>query len=181
MTIFISVCGSLKSVHALLNRGQRNQMAALKKANGNKESSGIDSQQNFVGRAHHCHRFWIAQAQSDLPAFTGKFRLSTQVRNTAVLQPGDYTVTVENYGRPAYAIVRDSAGRSVARFMCQILDEQTSARNELFLRQKDGQFRVYGLNLGNLGTTLVYDPALAREAALDARVTQAVPVIVAKR
>lgn len=124
----------------------------------------------------------LAQAQSDLPSFTGKFTLTTQVRwNTIVLRPGDYTVILENNGRPAFAIVRDSEGRSVARFMCQILDGQTNVRNELFLRQKDGQFRVYALNLGSLKTMLVYDPALAREAALDARVTQTVPVMVAKR
>lgn len=81
----------------------------------------------------------IAQAQSDLPVFTGKFTLSTQVRwNTAVLQPGDYSVIVENFGRPAYAIVRNSEGRSVARVMCQILDGKASARNELYIRERDG-------------------------------------------
>ena len=39
----------------------------------------------------------IAQAQSDLPAFTGKFTLATEVRwATLVLRAGDYTVTIEN-------------------------------------------------------------------------------------
>lgn len=124
----------------------------------------------------------IAQAQTDLPVFTGKFTLTTQVGwNTVVLRPGEYSVTVENDSRPAYAIVRDSEGRSVARLMCQIVDEQTNARSELFIRQKDGQFRVYSLNIANLGKMFVYDPALAREAVLDARASQTVPVVLARR
>jgi len=124
----------------------------------------------------------IAQAQSELPAFTGKFSLATQVRwNTVVLRPGDYTVTIENNGWPTYAVIRNSEGRSLARLMCQITDGSTHARNELLIRQKDGQFRVYSMNLGSLGKALVYDPALAREAVLDARAPQTVPVMVARR
>jgi hypothetical protein len=35
----------------------------------------------------------IAQAQSDLPAFTGKFTSTTQVHwDKTILQPGDYTI-----------------------------------------------------------------------------------------
>lgn len=124
----------------------------------------------------------MAHAQSDLPSFTGKFTLTTQVRwNTVVLRPGDYTVTLENDSRPAFAIVRDSESRSVARLMCQVVDGQTTARNALFIRKKDGQLRVYALNLGSLGRMLVYDPALAREAVLEARAPQTVPVMLAKR
>ena len=124
----------------------------------------------------------IAQAQTDLPVFMGKFSLTSQVQwNNTVLRPGDYTVILENDSRPAYAVVRDSEGRSVARLICQIVDGRTSARNELFIRQKDGQFRVYSLSLGSLGKMLVYDPSLAREAVLDAHVPQTVPVMLARR
>jgi len=124
----------------------------------------------------------IAQAQTDLPAFTGKFTLTTQVRwSTVVLRPGDYTVTIENNGWPTYAVIRNSEGSSLAQLMCQITDGSTHARNELLIRQKDGQFRVYSMNLGSLGKALVYDPALAREAVLDARALQTVPVMLAKR
>ena len=124
----------------------------------------------------------IAQAQTDLPVFTGKFTLTTQVKwSTVVLQPGDYTVTIENDSRPTYALIMNSEGRSVGRLMCQIVDGPTSARNELFIRGKDGQFNVYSLNIPSLGKMLVYDSALAREAVLDARAPQTVPVMLARR
>jgi hypothetical protein len=124
----------------------------------------------------------IAQAQADLPVFAGKFNLVTQVRwNTLTLRPGDYSVTIENEGLPAFAVVRDSKGRALGRLMCQVVGAPTNAHNALFIREKDGQFRVYSLNLGSIGKMLVYDPALAKEAVLDARAPQTVPVMLAKR
>lgn len=124
----------------------------------------------------------IAQAQTDLPVFTGKFTLTTQVKwSTVVLRPGDYTVTIENDSRPTIALIMNSEGRSVGRLMCQIVDGPTSAHNELFIRGKDGQFHVYSLNIASLGKMLVYDPALARDAVLDARAPQTVPVMLARR
>lgn len=124
----------------------------------------------------------IAQAQSDLPAFRGKFTLTTQVRwSNIVLRPGDYDFTIENDGLPMFVLVRDSSGRAIARLMCGVMGGQKEARNALFFREKDGQLRVYSLSLGILGRMWVYDPALAREAVLDARAPQTVPVMVAKR
>ena len=124
----------------------------------------------------------IVNAQTDLPVFTGKFTLVTQVRwNTLVLRPGGYTVTIENESLPSFAVLSDSEGHLLARLMCQIVDVQTSARNALFIKEKDGQFRVYSLSLGSLGKMLVYDPSLAREATLQAHAPQTVPVVLAKR
>ena len=122
----------------------------------------------------------IAQAQ--IPTFTGKFTLTTQVQwNRTVLQPGDYTVTIESINAPVAALIRDSSGRPVARFISRIDSGKTSARNALFIQEKDGQPRVYALALANLGKVLVYDPALSREAVLEARAAQTVPVTLAKR
>jgi hypothetical protein len=122
----------------------------------------------------------IAQAQ--IPTFTGKFTLTTQVQwSRTVLQPGDYTVTIESINPPATALTRDSSGRPVARFISRIDSGKTSAGNVLFIREKDGQLRVYALALANLGRVLVYDTALAREAVLEAQVPQTVPVMLARR
>jgi len=122
----------------------------------------------------------IAQAQ--IPTFTGKFTLTTQVQwSRAVLQPGDYTVTIESISAPTPALIRDGNGRPVARFLSGIDDGKPSTGNALLIREKGGQLRVYALALANLGKVLVYDPALAREAVLAARVPQTVPVMLAKR
>lgn len=124
----------------------------------------------------------IAQAQHTIPAFTGKFTLTTQVQwDKTILQPGDYTVIIESISAPTAALIRDGNGRAVGRFITSIDGGKTSAKNGLLIREKGGQLRVYSLALGDLGKTLVYDPALAREAVLQARVPQTVPVILAKR
>lgn len=123
-----------------------------------------------------------SQAQTDLAVFTGKFMLGNQVLwGETVLQPGDYTITIGSSSMPTFALVRDSKGRPVARFVSRIAGGQTSAGNALLIREKDGQLRVYSLALRSLGRVLVYDPALAREAVLEARATQTVPVMLAKR
>ena len=126
----------------------------------------------------------IAQAQGYPPTFTGTFTLTTQVRwDAAILRPGDYTITIESNGnsRPIFALVRDSKGRAVGRFMSNIVGDQTSAHNALLIGEKDGQLRVYSLALGSLGSVLMYDTELAREAILEARAPQTVPVTLAKR
>jgi len=122
-----------------------------------------------------------APAQSEAVAFTGKFMLNNQVVwGNTVLQPGDYTITIGSSSMPTFALVRDSTGRPVARFMSRIDGGLTSAGNALLIREKDGQLRVYSLALRSLGRVLLYDPALAREAVLEARAPQTVPVMLAK-
>lgn len=123
-----------------------------------------------------------AQAQNGLSAFTGKFTLTTQVQwDKTVLQPGDYTVTIESVSVPTAALIRNGSGRLVARFLSGIDDGKPKTGDALLIREKGGQLRVYALALANLGKVLVYDSALAREAVLEARVPQTVPVMLAKR
>lgn len=123
-----------------------------------------------------------SQAQTDLAVFTGKFTLGNQVQwGETVLQPGDYTITIESGSMPTFALVADGKGRPVARFVSAIDGGQTSGGNALFIREKDGQLRVYSLALSSLGRVLVYDPALAREAVLEAHASQSVPVMLARR
>jgi hypothetical protein len=124
----------------------------------------------------------IAQAQSDLPAFTGKFTLTNQVLwGDIALQPGNYTITIGCSGMPTFALIRDSKGRPVVRFVSGIDGGRTRAGNALLISQKGGQLRVYSLALASLGKVLVYDPVLAREAVLEARANQTVPVTLARR
>jgi len=65
--------------------------------------------------------------------------------------------------------------------MTGIDDGRKSATNALLIQEKGGELRVYALALAGLGKVLVYDPALAREAALEARAPQTVPVTLAER
>ena len=128
--------------------------------------------------------FFIAtsQAQTDLVVFAGKFTLTDQVLwGKTVLPSGDYTITIGSTSMPTFALVRDGKGRPVARFASRIDSGRTSAGNALLIREKDGQLRVYSLALRSLGRVSVYDPALAREAVLEARSPQTVPVMLTKR
>ena len=120
-----------------------------------------------------------SQAQFDIPAFTGKFRLTTHAQwDKTVLPPGDYTITIGSSSTPTFALVRDSKGRLVARFTSGLDGGKTPAGNALLLKEKNGQLRVYSLALASLGKVLVYDTVLAREAVMEARASQTVPVMV---
>jgi hypothetical protein len=102
----------------------------------------------------------IAQAQ--IRTFTGKF-------------------TLTSINAPTAALIRDGNGRPVGWFTSGIDGRKTSTGNALLIRDKHGQLRVYALALADLGMVLVYDPALAREAVMEARVPETVPVMLAKR
>jgi hypothetical protein len=124
----------------------------------------------------------IAQAQTDLSAFTGKFTLTNQVLwGESILSPGNYTIAVGSANGSTWALVRDGKGRPIARFMGGIDSGKKPAENALLVKEKAGQLHVYSLAIATLGRVLVYDPALAREAVLEARATQTVPVMSAKR
>ena len=82
---------------------------------------------------------------------------------------------------PSFALVADSKGRPVARFVSRVDGGDARVRNALLIGEQNGQLRVYSLALGSLGRVLIYDPALAREAVLEARAPRTVPVMLAKR
>ena len=123
----------------------------------------------------------IAHAQLGVPTFTGKFRLINPVLwGKTVLQPGDYTVTIESISSPTAALIRDGSGRPIARFITGIDAGKTSAGNALLIREKGGQLLVYALAIPSLGKVLVYDRALAQEEVMEARGPRTVPVVLAK-
>ena len=62
-----------------------------------------------------------SQAQTDMVVLTGKFTSGNQVLwSETVLRPGDYTITIGSTSMPTFALVRDSKGRHVARFVSGI-------------------------------------------------------------
>jgi hypothetical protein len=125
---------------------------------------------------------FVGIAQAQIPTFTGKFTLTTQVQwSRTVLQPGDYTVTIESISAPTATLIRDSSGRPVARFISRIDSGKTSTGNALLIREKGEQLRVYALALASLGKVLVYDSVLAHEQIMEARAPQTLPVMLAKR
>jgi len=123
-----------------------------------------------------------SQAQAGLPAYALEFTLTSQTRwGGTVLQPGDYTITLGSTAPPAFGIIRTGQGRTVAIVVSKIRNEQATRRSALLLKEKEGQLCVHSLALADLKTVLVYDPALARENGLEARASQTVPVIWAKK
>jgi hypothetical protein len=156
---------------------------ALRKENLMKTNSGnLGSQVLAAALLTSLFLIGTIQAQTDVPIFTGKFTLTTQVQwNTTLLQPGDYTITIGSSGIPASALVRDAKGRPVARFGAGIDSGETSAGNAMLIREKGGRLRVYSLALASLGKVLVYDPVLAREAVTETRAPHTVTVMLAKR
>ena len=123
-----------------------------------------------------------AQAQTDLPAYVGKFTLTDQIHwGNSVLQPGDYTITIGSTSAPIIALIRNGEGRPVARLLSGVRGGNNCVVNALLMKEKDGQFWVHSLALADLRMVLVYDPTLARETIQEARVSKTVPVIWAKK
>jgi hypothetical protein len=127
----------------------------------------------FVGTA-------LAQGQS--PAYVGKFTLTYQIHwGKSVLQPGNYTITIKSKGTPIIALIRKADGDPVTNVMSGGRSGNTNGVNGLLIKEKDGQLIVHSLALADLGMVLIYDPTLAREKVQEARVSQTVPVMWAKK
>jgi hypothetical protein len=127
----------------------------------------------FVGTA-------LAQGQS--PAYVGKFTLTYQIHwGKSVLQPGNYTITIKSIRTPIIALIRKADGDPVTNVMSGGRSRNTNGVNGLLIEEKDGQLIVHSLALADLGMVLIYDPTLAREKVQEARVSQTVPVMSAKK
>jgi hypothetical protein len=122
------------------------------------------------------------QAQTDLPVCRGEFTLPYQVQwGKSVLQPGDYTITIQSFGTPSIAKISKSDGRGGIMVVARVHGEPRRGVNALLVKDKDGQLTVHSLSLANLKMMLIYDPSLARESVQEARVNRTVPVVWAKR
>ena len=123
-----------------------------------------------------------SHAQIDVPAYEGRFTLAQTIQwNTTTLEPGDYMFTIGSTGSPVFTLISTASGRPVARLKNWSRSNSTNGENALLLKEKNGRLQVYSLSLADLGMVLIYDPALAREAVRESRVSRTVPVMWAKR
>ena len=123
-----------------------------------------------------------ARAQGQFPAYVGKFTLAYQVVwGDSVLQPGNYTITIQSIGAPIVALVRNSDGDAVTHVVSGARSRNPNGVNAILIKEKDGQLRVHSLALAGLGMVLIYDPTLARTTVQEARVSQTVPVTWTKK
>lgn len=122
-----------------------------------------------------------AQAQSERPAYVGKFTLAQQIHwGTDVLQPGSYTITIKSLGAPIIALIRNGDGDAITHVVSGASSGPAKDVNALLIKEKNGQLTVHSLALADLGMILIYDPSLARQAIREARASQSVPVMWAK-
>ena len=122
------------------------------------------------------------QAQGDLTVYFGKFTLAHQVHwGKSVLLPGDYTLTIKSTATPVLALVQKVDGHAAIRVMSGARENKTNGVDALLIKEKDGQLRVHSLSLAQLGMVLIYDPLLAQEPVQEARVSQSVPILWARK
>jgi hypothetical protein len=123
-----------------------------------------------------------ARAQGVSPTYVGKFTLTQQIHwGKGVLQPGNYTITIKSLGSPVIATIRTADGNAVTDVMTAARTRNTNGSSALLIKEKKGQMKVCSLTLADLGTVLIYDSALAREAVQEARANQTVPVTWARK
>jgi hypothetical protein len=125
-----------------------------------------------------------ANAQSSRQ-FQGKFTLPYEVRwGDAVLPPGEYWLRIEQTSSLVPVIVSVTATNGKRFFLhTPITSTKVEGPSALFVTLIGNQYRVRTLTLAEAGIVLVYHPLTPREKELikQARETQAVPVIAAKK
>lgn len=124
----------------------------------------------------------VGTVQAQFPVYRGKFTLPYQVHwGNGVLEPGDYTITIQSTGIPTIASISKADGDGGIWVVSRVHGEPTNGVNALLAKEKDGQLTVHSLSLADLRMVLIYDPSLARESVQEARVSRTVPVMWAKK
>jgi hypothetical protein len=121
-----------------------------------------------------------AKAQGNLQ---GKFTLPQETRwGQAVLPAGDYQLTFSRDATGKGVVIRDAkSGRIVAFESIQVREDSAGGESALVIGNRGTQRVVYSLQLADLGESFVYERAAHRREAEEARQTQTVPVLVAKK
>ena len=125
---------------------------------------------------------FVGSANAQSP-FKGKFSLQHETRwGQAVLPAGDYILTFDNK-EPNMLVVRDAKTRhTVAYEPANNSQDTTGGQSALLVAVRGSQQTVHSLRIAELGQVFVFDPSLARSPAVEeARQTQAIPVVVAKK
>jgi hypothetical protein len=126
----------------------------------------------------------VGTAQAQSPVYRGKFTLPYQVHwGTNVLQPGDYTITIQSSAMPIRASIRkaDGNGWGILVLSGVFRSAEPTRVNALLVGDKDGEPTVHSLSLADMGIVLIYDHSLAQESVQEARVSRTVPVMWAKK
>ncbi len=114
----------------------------------------------------------------------GKFTLPFETRwGQAVLPPGDYELRFVNDNVGPIVAIRDAKSlRPVAYESVAITEDSSEAVSALVIGTQGKQHVVYTLRIAELGESFVYERPPARgRAAEEARKTQAISILVAKK
>jgi len=123
-----------------------------------------------------------ARAQGQSPAYAGQFTLTSQIHwGRTVLQPGKYTITIESKKSPVIALIRNADGDAVTYVVSGSISRNTNGLDALLIKERNGQLIVHSFAVADMRMSLIYDPTLAREKVQEARLSQTVPVIWAKK
>jgi len=123
-------------------------------------------------------------------SFQGKLTLPYEVHwGMATLAPGDYLLSFEHItmSMPAKLVIRDAKSlRIVAYEDIGIRDDSTRGTSALLIGRRGSPRVVYSLRIAELGETFVYERPVyqrtpAQGDAVEARQTQAIPILVAKK
>ena len=121
----------------------------------------------------------------DQPIYQGGFTLKHETRwGKAVLPAGDYRLTIRTAENPTTFFIEDAkSGKTVAMVAPNVTERSNKGDSALLIGTRGNQRVVYSLRIAELGEVLISDPALAhgRESREEARQTEAVPVVVAKK
>jgi len=121
-----------------------------------------------------------ANAQSILQA---NFHLSSETRwDQAVLPAGDYSLTIDSTRWPIRMFVRATNGDTAVMVIPKASTDAAPGGRYLFITGSGADRVVRSINLPDLGRSILFKPLTKREReSLYAKVSQAVPVEVAKR
>ncbi len=116
----------------------------------------------------------------------GTFTLPNEVRwGDMVVAAGEYALRVDdnNNGTTLIQLQEAKSRKRMAFVLFAIPERNAKGQSVLLISNRGGQRIVHSLRLRELGVTFVYNPALARgrETVQEARETQEVPVLAAKK
>ena len=90
-------------------------------------------------------------------------------------------MAIASSGSPVIVKVQNEDTGEAFRVATNVHREKKTGMNALLLQAKNGQPTVHSVSLPEIGMTLIYEPGAKREPVLEARASQTVPVLLAKK
>lgn len=126
-----------------------------------------------------------AKAQSNVPlaAVQGKFTLPYEVHwGNTVLPAGEYVLAFTHDQTPGFISIRDAKTLRNVAYEPTSIREDANGESALVISARGRQHVVESLRIKELGETFVYQrPSAPRQETEEARRTQTVPILVAKK